>query len=149
MTKTWMLAAVLAAMVTAPLGVVSAMAVEESDLETAPVEEVIGECDQMIEENEQSCGYDVGDNGLYGCSVDGNGNADVCFFCPADGSRQCYLFLTGHIPTKFRHEFAGLKLDLTPFLGGPQPDPPGFDSLAESGVGNGVAVKQPNATSLY
>lgn len=47
----------------------------------APVEKVLAACDRTA-----GCGYSAGDNGdIVGCSKTSN----TCFYCPADGSRQC------------------------------------------------------------
>ena len=54
----------------------------------APVEDVVAACDRMDEAKPGSCRYTVTKDGLGGCTRNG------CFFCPADGSRQCYPMRT-------------------------------------------------------
>jgi len=53
----------------------------------ASVEQVVAACDKMAEANPGSCNYVATDNGLGGCTKNG------CFYCPADGSRQCHATL--------------------------------------------------------
>lgn len=144
MTKLWLAAAVAAFLFT-PVAFGPAQAEDSSKVRVAPVNEVIAECDAMIEDSDpDDCGYDVGDNGLYGCSTDGGGNIDTCFFCPADGSRSCFLFMKGRIPDRFRHEFA----DLGTIRGfDPQPDPPAPSGGSLSGPSDGISAGTPKAAA--
>lgn len=50
----------------------------------ASVEEVVAACDKMADAKPGSCNYVADDKGLGGCTRNG------CFYCPADGSRQCH-----------------------------------------------------------
>jgi hypothetical protein len=50
------------------------------EIHAADVSAVLGACDRT-----QGCGYSSGKNGdISGCSK------NACFYCPADGSRQCF-----------------------------------------------------------
>ena len=64
------------------LGAVAALAAGPA--RAAPVEDVVAACDKMADEKPGSCRYTVTKDGLGGCTRNG------CFFCPADGKRQCY-----------------------------------------------------------
>lgn len=55
----------------------------------ASVEEVVAACDKMAEKKPGSCNYVADDKGLGGCTRNG------CFYCPADGSRQCHATRAG------------------------------------------------------
>jgi hypothetical protein len=50
----------------------------------ASVEQVVAACDKMADAKPGSCNYVADDKGLGGCTRNG------CFYCPADGSRQCH-----------------------------------------------------------
>jgi hypothetical protein len=50
----------------------------------ASVDEVVAACDKMADAKPGSCNYTTDDKGLGGCTRNG------CFYCPADGSRQCH-----------------------------------------------------------
>ena len=54
----------------------------------ARVEDVVAACDRMDAAKPGSCRYVVTDKGLGGCTRVG------CFYCPADGSRDCYAMRT-------------------------------------------------------
>jgi hypothetical protein len=60
----------------------------------ASVEQVVAACDKMDAEKPGSCSLAATDNGLGGCTKNG------CFFCPADGSRQCHATRAGGKPGK-------------------------------------------------
>lgn len=61
--------------------------------ETKPVEVVIGACDAVADKDPKKCGYSAGDNGdIAGCFKGGS-----CFYCPADGSRQCTMVRIGNV----------------------------------------------------
>jgi hypothetical protein len=52
-------------------------------VQSAPVEDVLGACDKMADQD-GSCGYSISGNGdISGCTQ------SACFYCPADGSREC------------------------------------------------------------
>lgn len=55
----------------------------------AKVEDVVAACDKMAAEKPGSCNYVTDDKGLGGCTRNG------CFYCPADGSRQCHATRMG------------------------------------------------------
>ena len=56
----------------------------------ASVEEVVAACDKMDAAKPGSCTMATDGKGLGGCTKNG------CFYCPADGSRQCHATRTGH-----------------------------------------------------
>ena len=60
----------------------------------ATVEQVVAACDKMEAEKAGSCPLVATDNGIGGCTKNG------CFFCPADGSRQCHSTFTRHKPSR-------------------------------------------------
>jgi hypothetical protein len=57
--------------------------------QAARVEDVVAACDKMAAEKPGSCNYTTDDKGLGGCTRNG------CFYCPADGSRQCHATRVG------------------------------------------------------
>ena len=61
-----------------------AVLVFTSPASAASVEEVVAACDKMDAAKPGSCRYTTDDKGLGGCTRNG------CFYCPADGSRQCH-----------------------------------------------------------
>lgn len=76
----------------------------------APVEQVVAACDRMDAEKPGSCRYTVTKDGLGGCTRNG------CFFCPVDGSRQCYAMRTsGKGP---RLDIGGVQMKCDPGAGG-------------------------------
>jgi hypothetical protein len=56
---------------------------------SASVEQVVAACDKMDAANPGSCNYTTDCCGLGGCTKNG------CFYCPADGSRQCHATRVG------------------------------------------------------
>jgi len=60
----------------------------------ASVEQVVAACDKMDAAKPGSCTLAADDHGIGGCT------ANVCFYCPADGSRQCHATLVKGKPTK-------------------------------------------------
>ena len=76
----------------ASLGAVMVLALASPALAgTKPVEQVIGACDALADKDPSKCGYSSGDNGdITGCFSGGQ-----CFYCPADGSRQCTMLFEG------------------------------------------------------
>jgi hypothetical protein len=57
-------------------------------------------CDKMDAAKPGSCRYTTDDKGLGGCTRNG------CFYCPADGSRQCHATrTTAKPPTSGKPEF--------------------------------------------
>jgi hypothetical protein len=68
--------------------------ISASTARAASVEQVIAACDKMDAAKAGSCNIAASDKGIGGCTANG------CFFCPADGSRQCYATLTRGKPGK-------------------------------------------------
>jgi hypothetical protein len=62
----------------APIALMAAAFLYAAPASAAPVEDVIGACDRTA-----GCDYKIKGNGISGCSP------TACFYCPADGSRQC------------------------------------------------------------
>jgi hypothetical protein len=60
-----------------------------SPADAASVEQVVAACDKMDAANPGSCNYTTDCCGLGGCTANG------CFYCPADGSRQCHATRVG------------------------------------------------------
>ena len=77
-----------------------AVVVFSSAAGAASVEEVVAACDKMDAAKPGSCRYTTDDKGLGGCTRNG------CFYCPADGSRQCHATrTTAKPPTSGKPEF--------------------------------------------
>ena len=77
-----------------------AVVVFSSPASAASVEEVVAACDKMDAAKPGSCRYTTDDKGLGGCTRNG------CFYCPADGSRQCHATrTTAKPPTSGKPEF--------------------------------------------
>jgi len=77
-----------------------AVLVFTSPASAASVEEVVAACDKMDAAKPGSCRYTTDDKGLGGCTRNG------CFYCPADGSRQCHATrTTAKPPTSGKPEF--------------------------------------------
>jgi hypothetical protein len=60
----------------------------------ASVEEVVAACDKMNAAKPGSCTLAADDHGIGGCTK------NVCFYCPADGSRQCHATRVSGKPGK-------------------------------------------------
>jgi len=87
------------AIVAVPL-MLLAVVVFSSPASAASVEEVVAACDKMDAAKPGSCRYTTDDKGLGGCTRNG------CFYCPADGSRQCHATrTTAKPPTSGKPEF--------------------------------------------
>jgi hypothetical protein len=60
----------------------------------ASVEQVVAACDKMNDAKPGSCSLAADDHGIGGCTK------NVCFYCPADGSRQCHATRVSGKPGK-------------------------------------------------
>lgn len=76
------------------LAVLASIFMSTTPARAASVEEVVAACDKMADEKPGSCNYTTDDKGLGGCT------RTVCFYCPADGSRQCHATRVGGQPGK-------------------------------------------------
>jgi hypothetical protein len=60
----------------------------------ASVEQVVAACDKMDAAKPGSCTLAADEHGIGGCTK------NVCFYCPADGSRQCHATRVAGKPGK-------------------------------------------------
>jgi hypothetical protein len=125
MLKTWMIAALALALVSAP-----ALA-ETTKAQTKPYDEVVAACDAAADKDE-SCDYSTNDDGvLTGCF---NGQEGPCFQCKPDGTRTCQILLTtqvrGTVRQGFQQSFGSFN---------PQPDPPAPQGGSLSGASDSVS----------